>query len=120
MHALVHLITKKETLTLKDIDEIMAPYYEGEIFKYDPETDEYTEPDPYPPFCWDYYTVMEEVMFEKPEDCYVLIDPDCHVEVRTWWNGKKHINRNKRFNKFVKENRPKWSGCKMAEIDIHW
>ena len=120
MHAVVHLITRDESLTFQKINEIMAPYYEEEIFKYDPEKDEYTEPDPYPPFRWDYYTVHYSIVFEKPEDCFVLIDPDGHVEVRNWWNGKKHINRNKKFEKFVKENRPKWKGCYMAEIDIHW
>ena len=107
-------------MTFEEIDKIMAPYYEGEVFKYDPEKDEYTEPDPYPQVRWDYYTVADKVMFEKPEDCFVLIDPDGYVIARTWWNGKKHINQKKKFEKFVKANRSKWSGCRMAELDIHW
>ena len=120
MHALVHLITKKEKITLEEIDEIMAPYYEGNVYKYDPEKDEYTEPNPYPQFGWDYYTVAQKVMFEKPEDCFVLIDPNGKAIARSWWNGKKHVNQNKKFETFCKKNRSKWKGLWMCEIDIHW
>lgn len=119
MHAMLHLITRKK-LTVDEIGEIMDPYYEGTVFIYDSEKDEYIEPDPYPPFRWDYWRLHTEVMWEKPEDCFVLIDPDGTVMVRRWWSGKKHVNNTKSFERFVQKHRHNWKGCYMYELDIHW
>ena len=125
MHALVHLITRSE-LDSEAIEKIMEPFWEEKIFTYNPEKDEYDEPEVRPQFQWDYYTIMPKVMYEKPEDCYVLMDisyvekPDMVVIARKWWNGKKYVDQTKKFEAYVKRNRKKWKGCWMWEMDIHW
>lgn len=120
MHALIHLITK-EKLSYEEIDELMDPYYEEKIFVYDKDKDEYVEPDVYPQFSWDYYRIHDEVLWEKVEDCYIIMDClDKRSIVRKWWNGQKYIDQTERFESYIKENRPKWKGCYMYEIDIHW
>ena len=120
MHATLHLISKRNNLTMDDIDEILEPFYEGNVFKYDEEIDEYTKPDIYPQFHQDYFRTFDRVIWEKPEDCFVIVDPDGYAITRKWWNGKEHIDQTEQFELFVKNNRAKWSGCYMYELDIHW
>ena len=120
MHATVHLVTDNPEMSYEDINRIMDPYYEENIYKYDPERDEYTEPEIMPQFSWDYFTVSNPPFFEKAEDCFILIGPDGQAIAREWWNGEEHIDQRKTFDDFCKVNFPKWRGwkMKMAELDI--
>ena len=119
MHVLLHLISRTE-LSYDDIDRIMEPYYEGNVYKYNPVTEEYDEPALYPQFTWDYYTVHRPLWFPKVEDCGIIIDPNGHAIARSWWNGKDHVNQYELFDSFIVMHRHRWDGCYMYEIDIHW
>ena len=119
MHANLHLITETELIPVM-IEAIMEPFYEGNFLMYDKEKDEYIEPDVYPQFRWDYYTVHPKIFYPKIEDCFIIIDPEGRAIARRWWNGKKWIDQNKHFEKFIKKNKRKWKGCYMLEIDVHW
>ena len=121
MHALVHIIARnKEDLTPEKIEEIMNPYYEGNIGTYDEKNDVFIEPDVYPQFSYDYYRIVEDRFGSKPEDCFVIIDPEGFVLSRRWWNGKDWIDQTEKFLEFVKANHKKWVGLFMCELDIHW
>ena len=108
MHAFVHLISREE-LTPQRIEEIMAPQYQGN-----------TDPFNRPQFDWDYYTVNDPIMFEKPEDCRAIIDLTGYCIAREWWDGNQWVDQNEQFDRFVKDRRNDWKGCYMYEIDIHW
>ena len=98
----------------------MNPYNESIVFKYDESEDEYIEPDIYPPFIWDYYTIHDVVEYPNIAECYILIDPDGKVMVRKWWNGTVYEDKGGEFDSFVNDNIEKWHGTHMYELDIHW
>lgn len=119
MHANLHLLSEGE-ITPMEVDAIMQPFYEENVLMYDEKRDEYVYPDLMPPFKWDYYVIHPKIFWPKVEDCFILIDPDGKVLVRRWWNGKKFVNQNRRFEKYIKKNLKKWKGCYMLELDVHW
>ena len=119
MHATVHIISR-EPLEYQQIAEIMEPYCEENVYSFNPETQEYTTPDPYPQFTWDYWDQRDPAMFENPKDCFILIDPDGYCIARKWWNGKTHVDQTKKFEDFCREHGDEWKGCYLQELDIHW
>ena len=107
MHAIVHLLSKKP-LTYQDIELIMAPYDESNVYsEYEEDADgnEIVKSVIYPQFTWDYYTIHDPVIFHDIKDCYVLIDPDGWCIARKWWNGRKHIDQRFDFELYIEEHR---------------
>lgn len=122
-HAIVHLLSKKP-MTYADIERIMLPYYEENVFpEYEEDEDgnEVVKSIIYPQFHWDYYTIHDEILYHDIADCYVLIDPDGWCIAREWWNGRKLIDQQMDFYNYINEHRQEWNGkVYMVEIDIHW
>lgn len=119
MHELVHIISKR-ALSDYDIDSILSPYDERNVYRYSLKTGEYESPNLRPPFTWDYYTIHNPVWYRKVEDCSILIDPNGHVISRRWWNGKVHVDQNQLFEEFCTMHHKRWHGCYLYEVDIHW
>lgn len=134
MHALVHILSRTP-LTYADVEQIMDPYYEGNVYRYDEgedENQEYTEFNGqyarikpktviHPQFTWDYYSIHDPIMYHSIIDCYVLIDPDGWCIARKWWNGQKWIDQTFDFENYIHEHRQEWEGqVYMIEADIHW
>ena len=122
-HALVHLLSRKP-VTYADIEQIMEPYYEGNVFgecEEDADGHEIVRSIIYPQFRWDYYTIHDQIQFRNIADCYVLIDPDGWCISRNWWNGRKWIDQTFDFENYICEHLREWDGqVYMIEIDIHW
>ena len=123
MHAIVHLLSKKP-LTYQDLERIMAPYDESNVYsEYEEDADgnEIVKSVIHPQFTWDYYTIHDPIMFHDIKDCYVLIDPDGWCIAREWWNGRKYIDQRFDFELYIEEHRREWEGnVYMTELDIHW
>lgn len=111
MYAFLHLITKRtDEMSEQEIYNIMKRYYQGNINHHRKR----------PQFDWDHYTIDAPIMFEKPEDCFVIIDPHGYAIARRWWNGSEWVDQNDKFEEFVRNNREKWKGCAMYEIHYHY
>ncbi len=122
-HALVHMLSNKP-LTYADVERIMLPYWEGNVFpeyEEDENGEELVQTIIYPQFRWDYYTIQAEVRHKAVADCYVLIDPEGWCIARKWWNGQKWIDQTFDFENYIAEHRHEWEGkVYIIEIDIHW
>ena len=121
MYAIVHLISYRK-LTNREIDDIMSPFDENEVYQYDEKTNRILEPDISPQFTYDRYDIRQSIMYNKVSDCFIIIGPEGTVVSRRWFDGKrlKWINQEKKFSNYIQKNKYKWIGCYMYEILIHY
>ena len=122
-HAIVHILSRKP-MTWADLNRIMEPYYEGNVFppyEEDEDGNEIIKTIIHPQFQWDYFSVHDPILYHDISDCYALIDPDGWCIARKWWNGRKWIDQTLDFEVYINEHRREWEDqVYMTELDIHW
>lgn len=119
MHFCVHILSN-EPMTVERLNQIMEPFYEGNVYARLNEENESWMPTPRPQFLWDYWDIQDPIRFHTVSDCYALIDPTGYCIARKWWDGRMLVDRTREFEIYCLEHQDEWVGkVYMVELDCH-
>lgn len=126
MHCILQIVTKGKP-TMEEIDQIMQPYYESDFLDryWNPEKEDYDEipEEAHPAFTWDYYDIWEQdpIAHVAIGNCFAMIDRQKRPHVRTWWNGREHVDKQKDFEYWIQRiNREKGRNDWVTLVNYHY